>query len=149
MKWSIRFEGGEELARTLNALPEQLTRKIVVDALLEAGQPMRRTMGQLAPREPGAPDLADNIGINSISRIGQTEGGRWRGREDQEHAVAIGPTKDFFYGLYQEYGTIHHGAQPFARPAFDSESNGALTILADELWWAIRRGIPASQERFA
>lgn len=148
MNWTVKFEGGEELAKTLNALPMELTRRVVLDALVLAAEPMRRSAGQKAPREPGAPDLADNIGISVSDRIGSTEGGSWRGRDDQEHAVAVGPTKGFFYGLFQEYGTVRHGAQPFMRPAFDSEADGALNILADELWWAIRRGIPASAEKF-
>lgn len=144
----VKFEGGEELARTLNALPAELTRKIVLAALFLAAEPMRRSASSFAPREPGAPDLADNIGVSVADRIGSVEGGRWAAREDQQHAVAVGPTKGFYYGLFQEYGTVRHVAQPFMRPAFDAEATTALTILSDELWWAIRRGIPANAEKF-
>lgn len=132
--FTMRFEGGEELGRTLNALPAKLSYRVLIEGLKEAGEPMRQRMGQLAPREPGAPDLADNMGISVASRIGSTEGGRWRAREEGEAAVAVGPTKHFFYGIFQEYGTSRHGAQPFARPAFDSEAPKALGIMGRIFW---------------
>lgn len=136
----MRFEGGEQLARKLRALPPALSQKILRAALKEAAEPMRARMAAYAPREPGAPDLADNIGISLASRIGSTAGGQWRARHDAfEQAVAVGPTKAFFYGLFQEYGTTRHGAQPFMRPAFDEVSPESLGILGRALWEAIRK----------
>lgn len=137
-KFSMQIQGGKELAMRLRALPEAYTRTIVLGALREAGEPMRARMAQLAPREPGKPDLADNINISVANRLGDVGGGRWEARHDEEHAVAVGPTKDFFYGLFQEYGTVHHAPQPFMRPAFDSEAPRALQILTDELWKPLR-----------
>lgn len=134
----FRIEGGQELARNLNALPARVSRRIMLEALRDAAEPMRARMAALAPREPGAPDLAENIVVSVAQRIGSTEGGQWRPRfDDKEAAVAVGPAKGFFYGLMQEYGTVRHGAQPFARPAFSSEAPKALKILTDALWTAI------------
>lgn len=137
-KFSMHIHGGKELAARLRALPEAYTRKVVLEALEESGEPMRARMSQLAPREPGHPDLADNIAISVANRLGDVGGERWQARHDEEHAVAVGPTKDFFYGLFQEYGTVHHAAQPFMRPAFDSEAPKAVTILSQELWKPLR-----------
>lgn len=132
--FSVRFEGGAELAATLNALPSALSTRVLREVLKDVAEPMRERMSQLAPREPGAPDLADNIWISNASMLGSTEGGRWRRAEEGEVSVAVGPTKGFFYGLYQEYGTIRHGAQPFMRPAFDSEAPRAVPEIAERLW---------------
>jgi HK97 gp10 family phage protein len=132
--WSARFDGGEELARTLTALPAALSYRVLIEGLKEAAEPMRSAMGRNAPREPGAPDLADNMGISVASRLGSTSGGRWQAREEGQAAVAVGPTKNFFYGLFQEYGTKRHGAHPFARPAFDSEAPKALEIMKRVYW---------------
>jgi HK97 gp10 family phage protein len=57
-------------------------------------------------------------------------------------AVAVGPAKNRYYGVFQEFGTVHHGAQPFARPAFDLNVTKSLSILASFMWAAIakRRG---------
>lgn len=134
----LRIEGGQELARNLNALPARVSRRIMNEALRDAAEPMRARMAALAPREPGAPDLADNIVVSVAQRIGSTEGGAWRPRfDDKEAAVAVGPAKNYFYGLMQEFGTVRHGAQPFARPAFSSEASKALSILTAALWTAI------------
>ena len=146
-RWSMQMSGWKELGARLRALPEAYTRTVVIDALKEAGEPMRARMAQLAPREPGAPDLADNIAISVANRLGDVGGGRWEARHDEEHAVAVGPTKGFFYGLFQEYGTVHHAAQPFMRPAFDSESSKALTILTQELWKPLREKVTSTGGR--
>ena len=132
--WSAKFEGGRELAETLLSLPPALSYRVLIEGLKDAAEPMRARMAQLAPREPGAPDLADNMGISVASRIGSTAGGRWVSREEGQAAVAVGPTKGFFYGLFQEYGTSRHRAQPFARPAFDSEAPTALGIMGRVYW---------------
>lgn len=137
-RWSMQMHGGKELARNLRALPFALTRSIVLGGLTEAGEPMRARMAQLAQREPGKPDIADNIGISVANRIGDVGGGRWEARHDEEHAVAVGPTKFFFYGLFLEYGTIFMRAFPFMRPAFDSTAQTCLTILGRALWIPIR-----------
>lgn len=121
MKWSVQFEGGDELAKALDSLSTRVSRPLLREALLDAGEPMRLAASQLAPYEPGSPDLKANIGINAV-------------KSTEMAAVAVGPTRDFFYGLFQEFGTSRHGAQPFMRPAFDTEAPKALTILARELW---------------
>lgn len=135
---SMTFAGGKGLAAALRTLPQALSRSIVLEALKEAAEPMRSRMAQLAPREPGKPDIADNIGISVANRLGDVGGGRWQARHDEEHAVAVGPTKDFFYGIFQEYGTSRHRAQPFMRPAFDGEAPRALPQLGNRIWAAIR-----------
>lgn len=130
----MRFEGGAELARTLESLPAALSYRVLIEGLKEAAEPMRQRMAELAPREPGAPDLAENMGISVADRIGSTEGGRWQAREKEQAVVAVGPTKNFFYGLFQEYGTSRHGAQPFMRPAFDTTAPIALGIMGRVFW---------------
>lgn len=136
--FTMRIEGGEELARRLNALASALTMKIVMSALYAGAEPMRARMSQLCVRAPGAPDIADNIGVSAATRLGSTGGGRWRAREEGEYAVAIGPTKAFFYGLFLEYGTVKMSARPFMRPAFDAVAPQSLGIIGQQLWDALR-----------
>ena len=143
---SVRFEGGRELAETLLSLPKALSYRVLIEGLKDAAEPMRSAMARNAPQEPGAPDLKENIGISVASRIGSTEGGRWEAREEGQAAVAVGPTKHFFYGLFQEYGTSRHGAQAFARPAFDSEAPKALAIM-QRVYWTILASKGISRSR--
>jgi HK97 gp10 family phage protein len=65
-----------------------------------------------------------------------------RGFDLNEQGVAVGPTKAGFYGSFQEFGTAHHAAQPFARPAFDLTAQQSLQILVAVMWRELaRRGI--------
>ncbi len=80
-------------------------------------------MATLAPHRPGKPDLRDNMSISLA-----------RGVDSNEMAVAIGPTRKGYYGSFQELGTKHHAAQPFARPAFDGHVQTSLDILAAAIW---------------
>lgn len=134
---SMRIEGGAELVATLNTLTARVQKNVLRQALENAAEPIRRRMSQMAPRAPGLPDLADNIAI-SPSRL--------KGADNaQAAAVAIGPGKDFFYGFYQEYGTVHNAAHPFMRPAFDSGASRAIADITRELWTVLAaRGIARS-----
>jgi HK97 gp10 family phage protein len=125
----LKLEGSKELQKALESLPNRVSRSVQREALRSAGEPIRALAAALAPREPGAPDLADNI-VMSNARP-----------EDGSVAIAIGPAKKFFYGIFQEHGTSRHGAQPFMRPAFDSEGGRALRAISQELWRAlVKRG---------
>lgn len=130
---SLKFTGGLELSKALNALADELKPAVILEGLKAAGEPMRARMAQLAPREPGAPDLAENIGMSQVKKF---EG---VATHEDEVALAIGPTKGFFYGYFQEFGTVHHSAQPFMRPSFDSEHQKALAKIGQELWAVLKR----------
>lgn len=119
----MRFEGGEELARALSGLSPRLSKKVLRDALLDGGEPMRLLIEHRAPRAPGAPDLADHVSIAAVRD------------QDNQASVGIGPdSKFFFYDLFQEYGTARHKARPFYRPTFDEKVPEAVTLIGDELW---------------
>jgi HK97 gp10 family phage protein len=119
----MRIEGGDELAKVLAGLSTRLSKKILREALLDGGEPMRVLMGQHAPRAAGEPDLAEHLAIAAV-----------RDQENQA-SVGIGPDeKFFFYDLFQEFGTARHKAQPFYRPAFDEKAPEAVSLIGDELW---------------
>lgn len=123
---SMRFEGGDELAAALASLSPRVGKSVLRAALFDGAEPMHADAERLAPREPGAPDLADNIGVAAL-----------RDRENMA-TVGIGPTdKFFFYDLFQELGTVRHKAQPFYRPAFDQNIEKSLGIIGQELWRAL------------
>ena len=133
IKTRISFSGGNELARALATLSQRVNRQVRYEALERAAEPMRRTASRLAPHAPGKPDLRDAIEIQRVKG------------EHGEPAVAVGPTRDAFYGFYQEFGTVHHGAQPFMRPAFDTEASRALAELGRAMWTALAaRGVSRS-----
>lgn len=141
MKTTLKFTGGLELSRRLNQLPLELSQRVRLEALKTAAEPIRAHAASLAPRDEHAdsPHLADNIVIGAVSER-KLEA---RGREG-ETVVEVGPAQkpsDHFYGYFQEYGTAHHPAQPFMRPAFDAEAGKSLDVLSDELWWNLKHGV--------
>ena len=121
----MRFDGGTKLAQELRAMSARLRTNVVVSALMSAAEPMRSTVARFAPHEPGAPDIRANI---VVSRVRAERGAV---------TVAVGPAVGYRYGFYQEYGTRFHSAQPFMRPAFDSQAEGALRRIGVEMWQII------------
>lgn len=127
MKMKFRIEGGARLAETLRSLPRSVETRLLKDSLLLASAPVASAASTMAPREAGAPDLADHISAQAL-----------RSASKHEASVAVGPEKGFFYyGSFQELGTARHVAQPYLAPAFYQEHERSLTILAGELWRSI------------
>ena len=136
MKMRMHFSGGEQLARTLAKLPQRTSRRVQLEALKDAAEPMARTASDLAPRRPGAPDLADNIIV--MGARGADTGGL--------PAATYGPTRAFFYGYFQEFGTKFHAPNAFMRPSFDRGVSGALRSVSASLWRAlISRGFGSAR----
>lgn len=131
-----RFEGGDELAVALRAQSEALTRKVVIDALTEGGEPIRAAAEARAPRGEGPEHLAENIVITPIRDSSTSRSGR---DPESDFAVKIGPTTPFFYGLFAEIGTGRQAAKPWLRPAFDSLAGQSLGIIGRELWSTVRK----------
>ena len=53
----------------------------------------------------------------------------------------VGPDRRAFHARLQEFGTEHHAAQPFMRPAWDKHKGALLGRLKDLLWANIQRRI--------
>lgn len=135
---SMKLEGGARLAVTLSRLGFTEQRGVLTEILKHGAEPLAARMEQLAPLEEGKPDLREHISISSASRVASAETLGSRALHEGEAAVAVGPEKAFFYGLFQEFGTVRHGAQPFIRPAFDEQSGAALRIIQEDIWAHLR-----------
>lgn len=135
MQVSWRVEGGDELARALEQMPDAVKRPTVIAALKDGGEPIRAAAAARAPRGAGPEHLADHIAISAISDSSTNRGGR---DAETDFAVKIGPSRQFFYGLFEELGSAHQPARPWLRPAFDTLAGQALGVIGRELWNAIR-----------
>lgn len=131
----MRIEGGAALAKALDQLPLKTSPRVMRSALRQGGEVIRAHAASIAPRAPGAPDIADNIGMSTA-----------RAQDNDVAAIKVGPTKPgFAYGVPLEFGTANMGAQPFMRPAFDTERERALEAIRQALWKAlIALGVVAS-----
>jgi len=146
MKMTLRVEGGERLARTLNELPTRVGKSVLREALRTASAPIvRARIEGMAPRDPGAPDLAAHIVVST-----------GRAKSGPEAAIVVGPStahredqpKRRFdrQGVYLEFGTSRIAMQPFMRPAFDQTVPQMIAALSGALWRAlIARGFGSTR----
>lgn len=124
---SLRVEGGDRLAKTLNELPNRVSRSVQRQALAAGAERLQQRVSATAPRDPGTPDLAANIGVTTdVRRTGRGDVG-----------VGVGVPRGFFYDWFNEFGTSKQQARPFWRPAFDSEGPRIIKLVAAEMWAAL------------
>lgn len=121
------------MARALQEAGAALSRTIVIEALKAAADPIRLDMAARMARGEDAPHTADNVVIATVNEIDGEK------LAPMEFAVGIGPTKDFWYWFFQEFGTVHHAAQPAMRPAMDAGAQLALKDIGNGLWDAIAK----------
>lgn len=107
------------LEKQLRKLDAAVQVKLLVKASLAGAEPIRQVASEKAPKRTGF--LSKNI-VKSLLEA------------DQDHAdVAIHPTKEAFYGRYQEVGTKHHRSRPFLRPAIDEQKEESIRVSAEVL----------------
>lgn len=132
----MTFEGGDEIAAALATRSARVSRKIQIEALSEAGAPMQKHVRRIAPRAPGAPDVADNINMAPVRKRADAPG---------DISVGIGVPRKFYYDWFLEFGTVDMRAQPMWRPSFDGNVQAALKTVRDAFWRELAaRGIGRS-----
>ena len=138
MKFKHTWKGDTDLMKTFRALSSAVSRDVLADALTESAEPIRSAASALAPRGRGrGPHLADNI-VVGVTQFG--DGGQVSNPDVV--TVAIGPSHqphDMFYGMFQEFGTAHHPAQPFMRPAFDQRHKESRRMFGAAVSAAVAR----------
>ena len=152
MRISATLQGSADLKKRLAQLPQAVGVSVQRKALLTGAEPIRAAAAALAPRDSqsSGPHLADNIVIAVQTKTGLKQAGLSAAEEDMAGdgpVVEIGPSlkpSDHFYGYFQEYGTVHHPAQPFMRPAFDTKAQTSLALVMSLMWTAIRKALPES-----
>lgn len=135
MTLGLGVTGGPALAAQLRTLGAAVRKKALIGVLKAAAVPIQGRAAELAPLDPrGAVHIKESIQVSVATQIGSMAGGQWNAADEYQAAVAIGPARHTFYGLYLEYGTVKMAAKPFLRPAFDYGSDRALTLIREGLW---------------
>ena len=130
----LHVEGLRELERNLHELPRSVSKRVVRHALRKGGEPVIEAARARAPVKTGA--LRDSIGGGH--RLSKRQKRLHRKESAEEYFVGAGG-KGARHAYLQEFGTVHHGPQPFLRPAFMVSQSEALRIIADELGKAVMR----------
>lgn len=150
---SFKFEGGRELDAALKGLEKVTARNVATRALKKAAVPIRDKAKQLAPKDKGNLEAAIKIGTKA--NFGR---GSFRSFGDWVNVFvgidgSVLPPKDSktkknkrktrflqsgggvaAYAIFIEMGTDSMKAQPYMRPAFDTEKENALALIKPELW---------------
>lgn len=111
-----RLKGSKELEARLKAIPGEVLQS-VRPALVKGAQEIADAMETLVPEDQG--DLLNSItvtGPGETTPAYSSDGGK-RTAALNRALVTVG-SPDVRHGHLQEFGTEHHEAQPFMRPAF-------------------------------
>lgn len=139
----VRLEGLREFDQNLDQLKRGMHISILRAGLRRAAIPMLQEMRNLAPKNSGA--LKKSIRISGKLSPRQKRLHRedfQRSRSSVELFIGAGPNVQ---AIVQEFGTIFHPAQPFARPAFNRQARPTL----ERLRGALGEALDAAAKRVA
>jgi hypothetical protein len=146
---SVKLDGFKDLEKALAGLATPATRRSSGRrALRKAAEPMARIAQGLAPMGETR-DLAISIKVGTRLSKRQARMHRKMFRDDRaavEIFVGAGPLSRAWN---QEFGNIHHAAQPYLRPAWDQDQRAMLKRLKQELWSDIEKAAARAARRAA
>jgi HK97 gp10 family phage protein len=130
----VELRGVRGLVKKLKQVQGSTTApETLLSILEEAAEPIRKAASDKAPFRRGV--LAESVLVERV-----------RERRARFQGVGVfsapGTTKGSrrsFYAHMQEFGTRHHGAQPFMRPAYDENKAQAIRIARRRIGAEIRR----------
>lgn len=110
------FKNAAELEKKFNQHGHAVRRQLLTKATKAGAELIQKRAEELAPRDTG--QLAES----ELVRIDSSQSSA------AEVVAKIGPSKDSFYGFFQEFGTAHHAAQPFLKPALEQTQAKAIEV---------------------
>jgi HK97 gp10 family phage protein len=132
----VHVDGLKELDKALGQLPKATAKSVLRRVLKDAGEPIARAARRNAPIGD-THHLQESIDVSTkLSKRQRALHKEAGGKAFQEMFVGTNDPA----GVQQEFGNENHGAQPFMRPAWDSEQDKALEIIANQLWTEIKAG---------
>ncbi len=139
MKTRVKVAGLKNLEKSLAGLEKTATKRTVARKALKFGaEPFVDTYRRLAPYDEGHLRRGISVGITLSKRQ------RKMHRKKDPVEVFAGAENDVTAtAVNQEFGNIRHGAQPAARPAWNSQKRNMLArienVLEDEVDKAVNR----------
>ena len=130
----VELQGVDHLVKKLKQVQGSVTApKTLTSILTEAAEPIRKAASEKAPFRRGT--LSENIVVEPADDMAT----RFRGVGVFSAPGTTKGSRRSFYAHMQEFGTRHHGAQPFMRPAYDENKAKAIQIARRRLGAEIRK----------
>ena len=141
MAASLKLTGDKALIKALDAIGGRVNAKVIKPAASAAMVPVNKAAKRTLRANKRTGQLWRSIGKKTVQykRTGVTwvgVGPRTGFDIDTEEFGRVDPVK---YGHLVEFGTEHSAAQPYLRPALDSNRGRIEAILSRKLWAGIRR----------
>ena len=137
MRTTVKVDGFRELEAALAELPKATGKNVLKRVLLSAAEPIEGDAAANAPHLSGK--LARDVKTGTRLTRRQSSMNRKLGKSAVEIHVGVSDPA----GVQTEFGNEHQAAEPWLRPAWDANADGALeTIksdLGDEIDKAARR----------
>jgi len=160
---AVKIEGLAELDAMLAELGKATGKNVLRRVAKKRLEPIAAAMRAKAPDDPATTgrDLKRSIVVSeklskrqaALARSAAGGGPRmtadgWRSDAKNSITMYAGPGP-LPHAHMQEFGTVHHGAQPFVRPAWDGQKNGLLPGLAADMKQEIGKAIARKAKRAA
>ena len=135
---TVRVDGLKEVDAALGQLGKATGRNVMRRVAVKRLQPIADDMRAKAPVDQT--DLRDSITVTTKNpkknrKRSEVEAHAGPGRHPQAHL--------------QEFGTAHHGPQPFARPAWDAGKDELLDGIVDDFWSEISKAAERQAKKAA
>lgn len=131
---SFHIDGLSELEDALAELPKATGKNVLKRALTKAGEPIEEMAERLAPQLSGALKRSFTTGTK-LSRRQKSQH-----EKESDVEVFVGPGS-LAQAITQEFGTAHHGAKPFMRPAWDSNKSKAFDTIKEDIKTEIDKAV--------
>lgn len=124
---TIKLTGFKELDAGLAQFKKTTERAILRRVAVKALEPVAERAKQLAPVDEG--DLRDSIVVGTnVNKAARADA-----RRDPVQGVRVYVGTSNRNGVPREFGTVRSAADPFLRPAWDTEQDGVLDTVKEEL----------------
>lgn len=127
----VRIEGLREVDKALAELPKATGKAVLRRVLKQRAQPIADAMETGAPKDTGR--LARSAGVSTKLNKTQRAKHRKMFKSDRASVEMFVGVAGLAQATMQEFGTVNHPPQPFARPAWDAGKEGLLDGIADDL----------------
>lgn len=118
MSTTVRVIGTDEAIRTLERLKTRVQQdKALKPAYMAAAELVRDEAARRAP-------------VGETGKLRGEMSAEWVSRK--RYAI-VGPSKDAYYGEFQERGTSKMPAHPFLRPALEAVKDEAIEVIRQEM----------------
>lgn len=134
MTIKVTVEGLEGVMDALRDLPNATAKNVMKRVLLKRAEPIAEAARRLVPVDQG--HLKNSIHV--ATKLTRRQRGRRRKVHRDDVEVFVGPGTDPAAHL-QEFGSSHHDAQPFMRPAWDQTKDEFLAGVGADMWAEIEK----------